>query len=137
MYQPERNRDAREACLLAALIATLSLVSAEPAGAAGIGCSSAAQSSNLACNFAAKDDLFTVRAICMDSPDDDLTSCLDDADAEYELVLEECAEIFAAQVDVCDQTSDAAHVPDFGAAFEPRAVACAAEPVGRSIGAAA
>lgn len=117
MYQPEKNRDAREAYLLAAIVATLSLVSAEPASAAAIGCSSSAQSSNLACSFAAKDDLFTVRAICMDSPDDDLNSCLDDANAEYELVLEECAEIYAAQVEVCDQTGDAAHVPDFGAAF--------------------
>ncbi|MGB5164257.1 MAG: hypothetical protein WBN09_08760 [Woeseiaceae bacterium] len=82
-----------------------------------IGCSAAAGASNLACNFAAKDDLFTERAICMDSPDDDLATCLDDARAQYDDVLDECGEIFEAQQDVCDATDDAAHNPEFGGDF--------------------
>ncbi|MDH3531416.1 MAG: hypothetical protein OEO82_00725 [Gammaproteobacteria bacterium] len=82
-----------------------------------IGCSAAASNSNLACNFAAKDDLFTARAICMDSPDDDLGTCLNEARAEYEDVLDECIDILDAQVEVCDLTDDAAHTPDFGPDF--------------------
>ena len=82
-----------------------------------IGCSAAARNSNLACNFAAKDDLFTARAICMDSPDDDLGTCLNEARAEYEDVLDECIDILDAQVEVCDLTDDAAHTPDFGPDF--------------------
>ena len=85
--------------------------------AAATGCGVAASASNLACNFAAKDDLYTVRAICMDSPDDDLSFCLGDAQTEFDEVLEECAAILEAHVDVCEITDDAAHVPEFGAAF--------------------
>lgn len=81
------------------------------------GCSAAAQASNLACNFAAKDDLFTERAICMDSPGDDLATCLNDSRADYDEVLEECGEIFDLQLDVCEATDDAAHNPEFGGDF--------------------
>lgn len=117
MLQIEPRRVARHVCSLPTLIGTLSLLSGGIAAAQSIGCSAAASSSNLACNFAAKDDLFTEHAICMDSPDDDLATCLADARSEYEEVLEECAEIFEAQFDVCNQTDDAAHTPAFGPAF--------------------
>ena len=87
------------------------------ASAQEIGCAAAANASNLACTYAARDDLYTDRAICMDSPAAGLDGCLGDANTEYEDVLEECADIFEAQHDVCDLTGDAAHVPDFGSAF--------------------
>jgi hypothetical protein len=92
-------------------------LSTPAAYAQAVGCSAAANASNLACSFAAKDDLFTERAICMDSPDDDLPTCLDEADAEFDEVLDECSAILEAQIEVCDITDDAAHVPEFGAAF--------------------
>ncbi len=85
--------------------------------AAAVGCSAAANASNLACDFAAKDDLFTARAICRDSPDDDLLACFDDAQQEFDDVLDECGEIFEAQLEVCDVTEDAAHLPEFGGDF--------------------
>jgi len=85
--------------------------------AESIGCSAAANASNLACDFAAKDDLFAARAICMDSPDEDLSACLGDAMQEFEDVLDECGEIFEAQLEVCDMTEDAAHLPEFGDDF--------------------
>ncbi len=100
---------------LVALIAIAPLC--RDATAAAIGCSAAANASNLACDFAAKDDLFTARAICMDSPDDDLVGCLAETVVEFEEVLDECREIFDTQLEVCEITDDAAHVPDFGSAF--------------------
>lgn len=84
------------------------------AAIAEIGCSASTRYSNLACQFAAKDDLFTDRAKCMDSPGMDLETCLDDVDESFEEVLEECADIFYAQLEVCDATDDASHNPDFG-----------------------
>lgn len=87
------------------------------ASAAEVGCSAAARNSSLACNFAAKDDLFAARAICMDSSDD-LNACTDDATVEFEDVLSECAAIFDAQVEVCELTEDAAHIPEFGDGFQ-------------------
>ena len=97
------------------------------------GCRAAASASSIACKFAAKDDLFTDRAICMDSPDDDLGTCLDEARFEFNEVLEECREIASAQLDVCAVTEDAAHVPDFGADFaanfvDPRQIGISVEP---------
>ncbi|MCP4299401.1 MAG: hypothetical protein GY783_02345, partial [Gammaproteobacteria bacterium] len=85
--------------------------------AAAIGCSAAANASNLACDFAAKDDLFAARAICMDSPDDDLSACFEDAQLEFDEVQDECQEIFDAQLEVCEITEDAAHLPEFGGDF--------------------
>ncbi len=85
--------------------------------AASTGCSAAANASRLACDFAAKDDLFTARAICMDSPDDDLVACIDEVQQEFDDVLEECDAIFEAQAEVCEITDDAAHLPEFGGDF--------------------
>ena len=99
----------------AALLAVM-LLSGNAAGQ-GIGCSAAANASNLACNFAAKDDLFTARAICMDSPDDELTACFADTELEFAEVLDECGEIFESQLEFCDISDDAAHLPEFGADF--------------------
>ncbi|MDH3616448.1 MAG: hypothetical protein OEQ90_08245, partial [Gammaproteobacteria bacterium] len=82
-----------------------------------IGCSAAANAANLACDFAAKDDLFAARAICMDSPDEDLLACFEGAMQEFDEVLDECGEIFEAQLEVCELTEDAAHVPEFGGDF--------------------
>ncbi|MDH3577667.1 MAG: hypothetical protein OEO71_07575 [Gammaproteobacteria bacterium] len=99
----------------AALLAVM-LVSGNANGQ-GIGCSAAASASNLACDFAAKDDLFTARAICMDSPEDDLAACLEDAQLEFEDVLDECGEIFESQREFCDISDNAAHLPEFGGDF--------------------
>lgn len=103
------------ALMIAVLVAMLPLGS--NAVAAAIGCTAAGNASNLACDFAAKDDLFTARAICMDSPDDDLSACFAEAEREFDEVLEECADIFALQIELCDATNDAAHLPGFGADF--------------------
>ena len=80
------------------------------------GCIAAAGSSALACNFAAKDDLFAARAICMDSSAD-LPSCLDAAREEFDETLDECGAIQTSQLEVCELTSDAAHNPEFGPDF--------------------
>lgn len=106
----------RPAALLAAVLVVL-LPLGGNAVAAAIGCGAAANASNLACHFAARDDLFTARAICMDSPDEDLSGCLAETDIEFEEVLEECAEIFEAQTEFCETIDDAAHLPEFGAGF--------------------
>ncbi|GJM27041.1 MAG: hypothetical protein DHS20C16_34560 [Phycisphaerae bacterium] len=87
------------------------------ANAQEIGCAAAASASNLACTYAAKDDLYTERGICMDSPAAGLDGCLDDARNNYDEVLEECGAIFESQQNVCDITADAAHLPEFGEAF--------------------
>ncbi len=105
----------KHAAVLVALLATAT--SFNSAAGAEIGCTAAANASNLACDFAAKDDLFTERAICMDSPDEDLAACLADAESEFGEVLDECREIFDAQLEVCDLTEDAAHLPEFGGDF--------------------
>lgn len=133
MDQPDKNRDLREASYLALIFATLSFLAAGESFAAGTGCSSAATASNLACHFAARDDLFVARAICMDTPAADLAGCLDDSVTDYELVLEECSDMLAAQVEVCELTADAAHLPAFGAAFaadfvDPLQVGISVEP---------
>ena len=85
--------------------------------AAATGCSAAANASRLACDFAAKDDLFTARAICMDSPAEELSACLAGTEQEFDEVLDECDEIFDAQSEVCELTADAAHLPAFGGDF--------------------
>jgi len=105
----------KHAALLVTLLATA--VFCDGAAGAEIGCTAAANASNLACDFAAKDDLFAARAICMDSPDDDLAACLADADAEFGEVLDECRAIFDVQLEVCEMTEDAAHLPEFGGDF--------------------
>ncbi|MCP4301332.1 MAG: hypothetical protein GY783_12160, partial [Gammaproteobacteria bacterium] len=53
----------------------------------------------------------------MDSPDDDLSACFEDAQLEFDEILDECREIFDAQIEVCDITEDAAHLPEFGGDF--------------------
>lgn len=111
----KRILSVRGAVLLATLF--VAVFSLSNAIAAEIGCSAAANASNLACDFAAKDDLFTARAICMDSPEDDLSACFDETEQEFGDVLDECGEIFEAQLDVCEISDDAAHVPEFGGDF--------------------
>jgi hypothetical protein len=81
------------------------------------GCTASARSSNLACRFAAKDDLFTDRAKCMDSPNGDLGGCFSNVEIAFDEVLEECGEIFGAQLAVCEATDDAVHDPEFGGQF--------------------
>jgi len=117
----------------AALVFVLIAFWASDANAGKTGCLAAASTSSLACKFAAKDDLFTARAICMDSPDDDLGTCLEEVRAEYDDVLEECREISAAQLDVCEATDNAAHIPEFGSEFaanfvDPRQIGISVEP---------
>lgn len=112
-----RGTNLRYSCTVTVLLTWASVNLLSTARAEAIGCSASANAANLACNFAAKDDLFTERAICMDSPDDDLATCLDGARANYDEVLDECSAILESQVEVCDIMDDAAHVPDFGAAF--------------------
>lgn len=117
MQTPSNNVRTPRFSLTIALAGLALLASSSAALAQAIGCTAAAQASDLACNFSAKDDLFTERAICMDSPDDDLATCLSDASDEFQEVLDECGEIFDAQLDVCELTDDAAHNPDFGGDF--------------------
>jgi len=117
MTRLSRSTTPHTCSLIAVLALAVGTISMTKASAQAIGCSAAANAGNLACNFAAKDDLFTERAICMDSPDDDLPTCLDEAQGNFDEVLEECGAILEAQIDTCDLTEDAAHVPEFGAAF--------------------
>ncbi len=107
---------ATQGTALAALLAAATFCSGGSI-AAEIGCAASANASNLACDFAAKDDLFTARAICMDSPDDELSTCLADVELEFDEVLDECRAVFSAQLEVCEITEDAAHVPEFGGDF--------------------
>lgn len=117
MPRTDKHRDLREVSFLAVLFATLSLLAAETSIGADTGCGSAAAASSLACHFAAKDDLFVARAICMNTAAADLAGCLDDSRADYAVVLEECDASLAAQLEVCESTEDAAHLPAFGAAY--------------------
>ena len=117
MTRLSRSTTPHTCSLIAVLALAVGTISMTKASAQAIGCSAAANAGNLACNFAAKDDLFTERAICMDSPDDDLPTCLDEAQGNFDEVLDECGAILEAQIDACDLTDDAAHVPEFGAAF--------------------
>ena len=105
---------------LAAALISLSSLSAGNTAYAETGCAASARYSNLACQFAAKDDLFTERARCMDSPGTDLDTCLDDAKAGedgFDQALDECMNIFSAQREVCEATADAVHTPAFGMPF--------------------
>lgn len=133
MWRQNQTRLFTRAGLLSLIIGGTLLLSGPGAHAQAIGCSAATNAASLACNFAAKDDLFAARAICMDSPDDDLATCLDNADSDYRDVLEECSGIHEAQVEVCDLTDDAAHTPEFGSDFaanfvDPLAIGVTVEP---------
>ena len=94
-----------------------SMMSVGPTQAQSTGCGIAAQASNLACNFAAKDDLFTERAICLDTPNGVLSECLTEARAAFDDGVGECGEVLALQMDVCEATNDAVHAPEFGGEF--------------------
>jgi hypothetical protein len=101
--------------------------------AAEIGCAASARYSSLACQFAAKDDLFTDRAKCMDSPSIDLNRCFAAAETIFDDTREECTEILGAQLDVCDVTDNAVHDPEFGGQFagnfiDPRQIGIGAMP---------
>ena len=64
----------------------------------------------------------------MDSPEDDLAACLEDAQLEFEDVLDECGEILESQREYCDISDDAAHLPETVDGYEMAvAVACNAE----------
>lgn len=129
----DAHRDSRRFGPAIIIIGVVSLALAEGVAAQATGCSASARAASIACHFSAKDDLFAARAICMDDPSEDLPGCLESSREEYDEVLGECADIFEAQLEVCDLTDDAAHVPDFGPEFadnfvDPMTIGAGVEP---------
>ena len=81
-------------------------------------CSSAAVSMMRACAVDVIDDLFEGTAICTDILDDvDRAACLADVDLDTMDTSDECDEVFAARLALCDDLGDAAHEPMYGEAF--------------------
>lgn len=77
------------------------------------GCSVSAKTQRLACEFDLRDDFYTTSAGCQDTDNQD-PGCFDDAGAEFDDGLEECNEVLAARLDLCESLEDATHDPLFG-----------------------
>jgi hypothetical protein len=99
--------------LLAAILS-----SAAPATAAGeqVGCAANAKLLRFACAADLRDDFFTATAHCLDTalPSD---ACFDATDEAFDEGREECGEIFAARLELCEALEDATYEPPFGLEF--------------------
>lgn len=84
--------------------------SAQPSCAAG------AHTQRLACEFDLRDDFFTTSAQCLDVENED-AACFEGANTEYDEGLEECNDVLAARLDLCESLDDATHDPQFGPDF--------------------
>ncbi len=106
-------------CTLPTLLtfAALTLSSApSPAAAQDVGCSASARLLRFACAADLRDDFFTATARCIDS-NNPSEACIEAAEEELDDGREECGEIFAARLEVCEVLDDATHEPPFGIAF--------------------
>ncbi len=84
------------------------------AAAEEFGCSATARSLHLACGYDAKDDYLTSVAACIDAESAGLNECTAEFDAELIAASEDCGEVFAARLEICDALGDIAHDPNFG-----------------------
>ncbi|MEJ2133269.1 MAG: hypothetical protein P8Y95_16970 [Gammaproteobacteria bacterium] len=100
------------------LAATLVLPFAQAVDATDLGCASSAELLYAACGFDASDDFFTSKAHCLDSSEV-LETCMEDAVLAQDETLEECDDVFAARLDLCDALDDAPHEPAFGPELAP------------------
>lgn len=89
------------------------VLSATVANAAEPGCAVSAQTQRLACEFDLRDDYFTASAQCHDNTNVD-GACFDDAALDYDDGLDECNDVLAARLDLCDALDDETHDPEFG-----------------------
>ena len=72
------------------------------AAAEELGCSATARSLHLACGYDAKDDYLTSVAACIDAESAGLNECTAEFDAELIAASDECGEVFAARLEICD-----------------------------------
>lgn len=77
------------------------------------GCSVSAHTQRLACEYDLRDDFYTVTAQCLDTDNQD-PACFDEADADFDDGIDECNEVLAARLDLCESLNDATHDPAFG-----------------------
>lgn len=80
------------------------------------GCSASAQTQRLACEFDLRDDFYTVTAQCLDTANED-PACFGAAGDEFDDGIDECNDVLAARLDVCESLDDATHDPAFGEDF--------------------
>ncbi len=80
------------------------------------GCTASAHTQSLACEYDLRDDFFTTSAQCLDVSNQDPV-CFDDAEADFDEGLEECGDVLAARLDLCESLDDATHDPEFGPDF--------------------
>ena len=91
-----------------------------PFGANAIehGCAASAQSMFLACGFDVKEGFLENLGVCSDTSDADFSSqCVEAAEEESLEDAQECAEILASKLQICEKTQDAVHEVAFGEAF--------------------
>jgi hypothetical protein len=81
--------------------------------AQNVGCGESARLLRYACEYDTRDDLHTISARCLDhaAPDDE---CLAQAEVEHDDSREECDDVLAARLDLCEALDDATHDPAFG-----------------------
>ena len=108
----------RKLFLLAAcvLMAAPLYICCKAAQAQEFGCDASARWLRYACVYAARDSRHTSIAQCQDASIVD-GACLDAADADFEDTLQECGEVFAARLDLCEVLGDEPHEPPFGVDF--------------------
>lgn len=80
------------------------------------GCEASARWLRYACSYDARDSRLTARAQCEDASLVDGT-CLEAAEQDFEETLEECTDVLAARLDICEALDDAPHEPPFGIDF--------------------
>lgn len=99
-----------------------------------IGCSASARSLHLACGFDVREENFIRQAGCINTNDAAAAdNCLVAVAEEREEEVEECGDIFAARLELCESLDDAAHEVDFGEDFaenfvDPRDIGGTVEP---------
>jgi hypothetical protein len=101
---------------LCALVCFSPLLFPAASPAAEAGCAQSGHIQRLACEYDLRDDYFTRKAQCLDRTASD-DACIEDAATEYDDGLEECNEVLAARLELCDALDDATHDPAFGPAF--------------------
>lgn len=83
--------------------------------AADLGCSATAQTLRLACDFDVRDDFFVNSATCIDMEDAEAADeCQQEAIVGQDEDSEECTDVLAARLELCESLADAAHEPEFG-----------------------
>jgi hypothetical protein len=97
------------------LVAGLPLL-ATGISAAEPGCGASAQIQRLSCEFDLRDDFFTTSAQCIDETMED-DGCFAAAEDAFDEGLEECNDVHAARLDLCEALDDATHDPEFGPDF--------------------